>query len=282
VRHNARVVRSGGRERWYRGSVLLGRGLLRGLGVHLRVSGTEHLPAEGPALLAANHVSFLDFVFLARAGLDRGRHVRFLCRHDVWGAPLVGRAMDGMQHVPVDRQAPVHAYLRARSLLREGEAVGVFPEAGVSHSFTVRAMMPGAAALARDTGVPVLPVAVWGGQRIWRAGRTPDGRRIRPELARGRVVDVRVGPPLPVGPGDDPVAATHRLGGLLTGLLEELQWLPDHRPRPGEAAPWYPAHLGGAAPDRRAARALDVLPRSAVVPTWGPAAPPLPGLPEAG
>lgn len=270
---------SGAREGWYRGTVLLGRGLLRGLDVRVRVTGAERLPADGPVLLAANHVSFLDFVFLARAGLDRGRHVRFLCRHDIWSAPLVGRAMDGMRHVPVDRAAPAHAYLRARRLLGEGEAVGVFPEAGVSHSFTVRALMPGAAALARETGVPVLPVAVWGGQRIWRAGRTADGRRIRPELARGRVVDVHVGAPVPVGPDEDPVAATRRLGVVLTDLLEAVQRRPEHRPAPGEPAPWYPAHLGGDAPDRRAAAPLDVLPRSAVAPTWGPR-PDL--LPEAG
>ncbi|MFC5176816.1 lysophospholipid acyltransferase family protein [Nocardioides taihuensis] len=273
---------TGAREGWYRSTVLLGRGLLRGLGVRVRLSGTEHLPADGPALLAANHVSFLDFVFLAHAGIDRGRHVRFLCRHDIWGAPLVGRAMDGMRHVPVDRAAPAHSYLVARRLLRAGEAVGVFPEAGVSHSFTVRGLMPGAAALARDTGVPVLPVALWGGQRIWRAGRAPDGRRIRPELARGRVVDVRIGAPLPVAPDADPVVTTRRIGEVLTGLLEDVQRLPDHRPRPGEGAPWYPAHLGGDAPDRRAALALDVLPRSAVAPTWGPSLPPRPALPEAG
>ena len=82
--------------------------------------------------------------------------------------------MPRMRHVPVDRAAPAAAYLRARSLLREGEAVGIFPEAGVSTSYTVRALMPGAVALARETGAPLLPMAIWGPQRILTAGRPVD------------------------------------------------------------------------------------------------------------
>ena len=62
--------------------------------------------------------------------------------------------MDGMRHVPVDREAPAAAYLAARRLLREGEAVGIFPEAGISYSYAVRSLMRGPAALARETGAP--------------------------------------------------------------------------------------------------------------------------------
>ena len=61
---------------------------------------------------------------------------------------------------------------------------------------------------------------------------------------------------------------------MLTGLLEELQARPHLRPAPGEHAPWYPAHLGGHAPDRREALALDDVPRAAITPTWGPPLPP--------
>ena len=56
----------------------------------------------------------------------------------------------------------------------------------------------------------------------------------------------------------------------MTDLLEGLQWLPHHRPRPGEVATWYPAHLGGHAPTRQRARGLDVVPFNAVTPSWGP------------
>ena len=65
-------------------------------------------------------------------------------------------------------------------------------------------------------------------------------------------------------PGEDLVAATTRLGHALTDLVEGLQRHPDHVPAPGEHAPWYPAHLGGHAPDRAEALELDDVPRSAV------------------
>jgi 1-acyl-sn-glycerol-3-phosphate acyltransferase len=245
---------------------------MRALDLTVRVTGGDRLPTSGPALLAANHVSFPDFVFVGRGGVDRGRYIRFLTRHDVWTAPLVGRAMDAMGHVPVDREAPAAAYLHARRLLREGEVVCAFPEAGISWSYTVRPLMRGVAALARETGLPVIPVAVWGGQRIWSVGRPVDGRKPRPDLTRGRVVDVLFADPVVVGPDDDLTSATQRLGSRLTEALEHLQHLPEHRPAAGERAVWYPAHLGGHAPDRAEALTFDSVPRSAVAPTWGPPA----------
>ena len=258
-------------EPWYRTTIALGRLAMRGLAITTRLSGAEHLPTTGPALLASVHVSYPDFLFVGKAALTRDRYVRFMCRHDIWKPPLLSRAMDGMRHIPVDRQIPAAAYLQARSLLEQGEAVCTFPEAGISYSFTVRSMMRGAAALARETQVPIIPVALWGGQRIASVGRPEGGRKDpRPDLTRGRLIDVAFGPPLAVGRGDDLVEATGHLGHTLTAMLESLQARTEHRPRPGEIAPWYPAHLGGHAPDRREALAYDILPRSAVPPTWGP------------
>jgi 1-acyl-sn-glycerol-3-phosphate acyltransferase len=257
----------------YRATNTLGRGVLRLLGVDTRWTGIEHLPVTGPVLIAATHVSYPDFVVIEQAAVSRGRFLRFMCRHDIWDVPLVGTAMDRMQHVPVDRQAPAGAYVTARRLLRNGEAVACFPEAGVSYSYTVRSLMRGTASLARETGVPVVPVALWGSQRIWSVG-LPDarGRRTRPSLARGRRVDVSFGEPVTIGPGEDLTAWTARLGALMTDQLESLQRLPHHVPRAGERAPWYPAHLGGHAPTRAEAALLDSVPRSAVRPTWGPVA----------
>ena len=257
------------REGWYAGTILLGRALLRGLDMERVWHGTEHLPRTGPVLLASNHASFPDFAFVGEAGLSRGRRIRFLCRHDMWDVPVVGRAMRSMRHVPVDREAPAAAYLLARRLLREGEPVCAFPEAGVSHSYTIRALMPGVAALARETGVPVVPVAVWGQQRLWPLRRHL-GERARLDLHRGARVDVAFGPAFRVAPDDDLTAVTQDLGHRMTALLEGLQTLPEHTPRSGERARWHPAHLGGTAPTRVAAEPLDLLPRSAVRPTWGP------------
>jgi hypothetical protein len=83
-------------------------------------------------------------------------------------------------------------------------------------------------------------------------------------------VDLAFGTPLYVAPGDDVTERTHELGHHLTDLLEGLQRLPHHRPRPGEVAAWYPAHLGGHAPTRQRSRVLDVVPFNAVTPSWGP------------
>jgi 1-acyl-sn-glycerol-3-phosphate acyltransferase len=244
----------------------LGRVALRALMLDVRWTGAEHLPLSGPVVVAATHVSYPDFVFIQRAALDRRRYLRFMTRHDVWDVPAVGRFMDGMRHIPVDRQVPAHAYLRARGLLRVGEAVCGFPEAGISYSFTVRPLMRGLVALARDTGAPVVPVAVWGTQRLFSVGDPHPP----PDLTRRRRVDLAFGPALHVAADDDLTERTHDLGHELTDLLEGLQQLPHHRPRPGEVATWYPAHLGGHAPSRHRALGLDVVPFNAVTPSWGP------------
>jgi 1-acyl-sn-glycerol-3-phosphate acyltransferase len=250
----------------YRAVNALGRLALRALRVQVVPHGLEHLARSGAVILAANHVAYPDFVFIEKAAVQRGRYVRFLTRYDVWRPGPVARAMDAMQHVPVDRAVPVAAYLQARNLLRAGEAVGIFPEAGISYSYTVRSLMRGAAALAAETGAPIVPVAIWGSQRIFTVG-DPEPPA---DLTRGRRVDVAFGTPFSVMPTADLVTVTTDLGLTLTRMLEELQQLPAHRPRPGEHAAWYPAHLGGHAPTREAARTLDVVPPSAVRPTWGP------------
>jgi 1-acyl-sn-glycerol-3-phosphate acyltransferase len=256
------------RELTYRVAVALGHAGLRALDLKVTGIGLENVPDSGPVLLAATHVSYPDFLFVQAAARPTGRHIRFMSRHDVWQVPGLSRPMDAMRHIPVDRQAPAGAYVKARRLLREGEAVLSFPEAGISYSYTVRSLMRGAAALAAETGAPIVPVAIWGSQRIYSVG-VPEPP---PDLTRGRRIDITFGEPVHVAPGADLVGVTTELGHTLTAMLERLQQMPEHRPRPGERATWYPAHLGGHAPTRLAARDLDVVPPSAVSPTWGPAA----------
>jgi 1-acyl-sn-glycerol-3-phosphate acyltransferase len=256
-------------ERWYRATAVATRALVRALDVRLQFSGLEHVPQTGPVVLASTHGSYPDFVWIGMAAHERDRWVRFLTRHDVWNS-RAARAMDGMRHIPVDREVPAAAYLTARRLLREGEAVGIFPEAGISFSYAVRSLMLGPAALARDTGAPLVPLAVWGSQRLWTVDATRASQVVRPHPRRHQRVDVAFGPAITVGPGDDLVSATTELGHALTRLLEGLQRHPDHVPAPGDLAPWYPAHLGGHAPDRTAALSLDSVPKTAVPPSWGP------------
>jgi 1-acyl-sn-glycerol-3-phosphate acyltransferase len=239
------------------------RVVLRALGLRITVEGDELVPAEGPVVLVSNHVSFLDFLLVGLAARRSRRDVRFLARYDVWANPVARPLMTAMRHVPVDRAAPAAAYLRARALLREGETVGIFPEAGVSTSYTVRSLMPGAVALARETGAALVPMAIWGPQRVLTANQPVD-------LHRGRPVSLLVGSPDHVGRGDDVRDGTGRLGARLQELLDDLQGRPVHAARPGEHATWLPAHLGGAAPTPEQARPLESVPSSAVPPSWSP------------
>lgn len=249
----------------YAGVNLAGRAAMRALGLKVHVEGAARIPRTGPVVLVSPHTAFVDFPLVELAATEAGRYVRFLTRHDVWHAPgrVVARAMDAMGHVPVDRTAPAAAYLHARRHLRAGEAVGVFPEAGISTSFTVRALMPGSVALAVETEATLVPLVLWGAQRISRVGGPVD-------LTRGRPIDVVVGEPRRYGPETEVRTATRDLGGELQRMLEEVQQRPHHRPRPGEWAPWHPAHLGGHAPTAAEARRVESVPRSAVPATWAP------------
>lgn len=229
--------------------------VFRALGLRIEVDGAEHVPPAGPVVLASNHVSFLDFTLVGLAASPR--RVRFLTRHDAFGHWAAGPFMRAMRHVPVDREAPAAAYLASRRLLASGEAVGIFPEAGISQAYDVRELMPGAVALALETGAPLVPIALWGPQRIATARRPLDLRRRRP-------VSIDVGAPLRLAPGTDVVAATVDLGVRLQAMLDRLQRLPRHQPAVGEPAPWHPAALGGAAPTRAEAAPRESSPRSAI------------------
>lgn len=245
--------------------ITAGRLLFRALGLRIALEGDEHIPASGPVIVVSNHVSFLDFALVGLAARRSRRYLRFLARHDIWENPFAGPLMLGMHHVPVDRAAPAAAYLAARALLREGEALGIYPEAGISTSFTVRSLMPGAAALAAETGTPIVPMAIWGPQRILTANR-------RRDLTRGRPVSMLVGKPLLLPRSTDAGTGTTELGGVLQALLDDLQARPEHQPRPGEHAPWHPAHLGGDALPVARARLVEDMPRSRVPPGWVPGA----------
>jgi 1-acyl-sn-glycerol-3-phosphate acyltransferase len=244
--------------------VAAGRLLFGALGLRLHIEGDEHIPTTGPVVIASNHVSFLDFTLVGLMARRSHRYVRFLARHDVWNNPVSAPFMRGMRHVAVDRTVPAAAYLQARAMLRSGEAVGVFPEAGVSTSYTVRSLMPGAVALAAETGAPLVPMAIWGPQRIFTAHQPV-------ELRRGRPVSLLAGRPYGVPRGADVVTGTQALGTRLQAMLDELQSRPVHQPRPGEAPRWHPAHLGGTAPTVGQAREIETtVPRTALRPTWLP------------
>ena len=219
----------------------------RALGLRITVIGDDQVPTSGPAVLASNHSGYPDFALLGLAARRSRRHVRFLTRYEVWHHPVAGPFMRSMRHIPVDRKAPAAAFLTARSALRRGEVVGVFPEAGVSTSFTIRPVMPGAMALALATDAPLLPVVIWGSQRIYTVGH-------RLNLTRGRPIRVLLDRPFPVRGDLSVVDQTRALGERMAELLEQVQRSHPDQPEPDGSSWWHPAHLGGAAPTPEQAR----------------------------
>lgn len=237
-------------DRTYRIVVRAALGVFAGLGLRVDVRGAEHLPRDGGAVLASNHVGFLDFLFVGLVGRERGRFVRFLAKQGVFRSPVVGAAMRAMGHVAVDRAHGEVALRHAVARASAGEVVGVFPEATISHSWELRPFRPGAAAVATWCSVPLVPVAVWGSQRILTVGG-------RFSLRRGTAVTILVGEPLTPGPDADPYAVTEQLRARLDSLLDEAIATHPDQPRDDADRWWLPASRGGTAPDPQEGLRLD-------------------------
>src|SRR5690348_11914269 len=130
--------------------------LFRVLRVRFDLRGLDNVPAEGGAVLASNHVSYLDFMFVGLpAHRGRRRLVRFMAKKAVFDHKVSGPLMRGMHHIPVDRKAGAGAYDEALRALKAGEVIGVFPEATISQSFEVKGLKTGAARMALAAGVPI-------------------------------------------------------------------------------------------------------------------------------
>src|SRR3954453_4526774 len=136
--------------------------IFRALDLLIAIAGREHTPSAGGAVLASNHVSYLDFIFCGLAAQPAKRLVRFMAKKSVFDHKVSGPLMRGMRHIPVDRDAGASSFRAATTALKDGEVVGVFPEATISESFTVKELKSGAARLARTAKVPLIPMVVWG------------------------------------------------------------------------------------------------------------------------
>jgi 1-acyl-sn-glycerol-3-phosphate acyltransferase len=227
------------KDRPYRAVIRVALGLFRLLDFRITLTGTENIPADRGAVVAANHVSYFDFMLVGFTALPH-RLVRFMAKKSVFDNRVSGPLMRGMHHIPVDRGAGASAYAAAVQALRDGELVGVFPEATISQAFTPIPMKSGAARMAIDAGVPIVPVVTWGAHRLWTKGR-----KVR--LQRHVPVSIRVGEPLVPAPDEDARALTVRLAETLTRMIDEVQRDYPDRPAPGQEW-WLPAHLGGTAP----------------------------------
>jgi 1-acyl-sn-glycerol-3-phosphate acyltransferase len=185
--------------------------------------GLEHVPKEGATLVACNHISYFDPLahgyFLEKAG----RRPRYLAKSELYKNPFLRRLLEGAKQIPVHRgtgdRAPLEASLGA---LQRGEVVVVYPEATVTTNpdFTPMQGKTGIARMTLGTGVPVLPLAVWGTAPVWQRG----GKR---NLKYGRPVWVKAGPPLDFSEHEDDREDPEVLRKVTDAVMAELTVLVD-------------------------------------------------------
>jgi len=222
----------------------------RVLGQRITLTGTEHVPRTGGVMVAVNHIGYADFVYGGLAVNPAGRRVRFMAKRELFDHRVTGPLMRSMHHIEVDRGAGETSYRTAVEFLRAGECVGIFPEATISRAMELKEFKTGAVRIAADAGVPLLPVVLWGTQRLMTKDHPKDFS------SRGIPIHIRVGAPLDPR-GEDPVAQTAELRSVMAAMLDEaIAGYPDEHQQPGSW--WLPRRHGGSAPTLAEAAALDV------------------------
>src|SRR4051794_23589692 len=222
-------------DRVYPPVIAAARAAFVGLGLQFTMTGTENVPREGAAVMAINHTGWLDFTFAGLAAHPSERLVRFMAKESIFEAPIAGPLMRGMKHIPVDREAGAAAYRTAVTNLRQGEIVGVFPETTISRSFELLPFKTGAVRMAVSGKAPILPVVMWGSQRVWTAGH-------RRAMALHRIpISIDVLPPIEVSRSDDAEEATQHLHATMEAALHAAQERYPVKPSSEDDSWWLPA-----------------------------------------
>ena len=220
----------------------------RALGQDIRITGAHHVPRSGGVLLACNHIGYVDFVYGGLAANPSGRKVRFMAKRELFDHRLAGPLMRSLHHIEVDRADGEASLRTAVGYLKAGEAVGIFPEATISRALELKELKTGAVRIAAEAGVPLVPVILWGTQRMM----TKDHPR---DFSRGKTITLSIGTPMHPD-GADPVADTLELQRVMDSMLDEAI-----RSYPAAEQPdgswWLPKRYGGSAPSLEEAAELD-------------------------
>src|SRR6201996_2544159 len=208
-------------------------------GLRFTVVGQENIPATGGAVVAINHTSDFDFTLARRPALrgHRARKCRFMAKQEVFDNKITGPIIRACRHIPVDRSSGAASYDAAVDRLKAGELVGLYPEATIRRSFEIKEFKSGAARMAIEADVPIIPHIVWGAQRIWTKDHPK--KMFRPQVP----IVILVGEPIqPTLPAPELTALLH---SRMQHLLQQAQDV--YGPHPaGEW--WVPRRLGGRAP----------------------------------
>ena len=236
------------RDLTYPPIIVTAKTAFRLLGQRFQMTGTENVPRSGGVLLAYNHIGYVDFVYGGLAANPSGRLVRFMAKRELFDHRWTGPLMRSLHHIEVDRGEGLASYHTAVDYLRAGEAVGIFPEATISRAMELKEFKTGAVRIAAAAGVPIVPVILWGTQRMMTKDRPRD-------FARGKTITIKVGEPMHPD-GSDPAAQTAELRDRMSGMLSEAikEYPADEQP-PGSW--WLPARLRGSAPTPEEAVRLD-------------------------
>lgn len=230
----------------YRVIIGVARTVFAAQGLRFTVTGDENIPPTGGAVIAINHTGYMDFTYAGLPARRVKRYIRFMAKQEVFDNRISGPIMRGLKHIPVDRVAGgADAYRSAVRALEHGELVGVYPEATISRSFEIKEFKSGAARMAIEADVPIIPIVIWGAQRVWTKGFPKRlGRTNTP-------ISIAVGEPIP--PNLPAPELTTLVRATMQQMLENLQ--KDYTHEPG--AYWVPDRLGGSAPTLEEADQLD-------------------------
>jgi len=226
----------------------LGHTWFRAMDFKFRVTGQENIPRKGGAVVAINHISYVDFIMAGYGGRASKRLIRFMAKKETFDHRISGPIMRALKHISVDRADGQASYDEAVRYLKDGEIVGVFPEATISRSFTIKELKTGAVRMASDADVPLVPMILWGTQRLM----TKDHPR---DLSRHKTISVTIGEPI------DPQGATAhdktaQLHEAMSAMLDKAirEYPADEQPA---GSWWLPASYGGSAPTPEEAKRLD-------------------------
>ena len=185
-----------------------------------RISGTDNIPGAGAAIIVGNHRSYFDAAALAVAIARTDRTVRFLGKKEVFDAPVVGQIAAAMGGIRVDRGTGSDEPLQAAAeALANGDLVAMMPQGtiprGKAFYDPVLKGRWGAARLAALARVPVIPVGMWGTEKVWpRSARVPNVLNI----VTPPTITITVGGPVKLG-YRSPDADTKRIMKALMDLL---------------------------------------------------------------